>query len=231
MQLFYEPDLLESNFLSEMESKHCVKVLRKKAGDVIHVIDGKGNLIEAEVKVAHHKKCELTILDVQKEFEKRNYFLHLAIAPTKNMDRIEWCIEKAVEIGVDEISFLKCENSERSVVKLERIDRIVVSAMKQSLKAYKPKVNEIESFKTFVSTCTNMVKLIAHLEEADKKYISNFEGDDYCMLIGPEGDFSPQEIGMAIDSGFQSVSLGASRLRTETAGVTSVNEISLLHRD
>lgn len=232
MQLFYEPDVLQTQLLSEGESKHCIKVLRKKSGDVINIIDGLGNLIKAEIVDPNPKKCALKIVEVQDNFEQRSYKLHLAIAPTKNMDRIEWCVEKAVEIGIDEITFLRCDNSERTVVKLERVDRIIISAMKQSIKAFKPILNEVTPIKSFLNSCENQVKMIAHLEEGDKKYISDFKNStaDYCLLIGPEGDFSPSEINLAMEEGFKSVSLGQSRLRTETAGVTGVNEVSLLGR-
>ena len=232
MQLFYEPEILTTLQLSEAESKHCVKVLRKKSGDQINIIDGKGNLLRADIIDAHPKKCSIKIIEHHSAFEKRDYRLHLAIAPTKNMDRIEWCVEKAVEIGVDKITFLKCDNSERNVLKMDRIERIVISAMKQSMKAYKPALIELIPFQQFLKTCSDSVKMIAHLEEGEKKYISDFKNDsaEYCLLIGPEGDFSPKEIDLALAQGFKSTSLGKSRLRTETAGVTGVNEVSLLHR-
>ena len=148
------------------------------------------------------------------------------------MDRIEWCVEKAVELGVDEISFLKSANSERSVLKMERIERIVVSAMKQSMKAFMPKLNELQALNQFVKSCTQSVKLIAHLEDGEKKFISDYAkpNGDYCIMIGPEGDFSPPEIENALNQKFKSVSLGMSRLRTETAGVAVVNELNILHR-
>ncbi|MFL5753777.1 MAG: 16S rRNA (uracil(1498)-N(3))-methyltransferase [Bacteroidia bacterium] len=234
MQLFYCKNR-EGNtaVLTEEESWHCVKVLRKKAGDVIHLIDGTGGFYQAILTDAHPKACTVEITSEESNYKKRNYHLHIAIAPTKNMDRIEWFAEKAVEIGVDEISFLLCKASERKVVKTERILRVVESAVKQSIQAYLPRVNELMPFKKFIEEQKNNKagKLIAHCMEDNavplKKLIS--PGENVLCLIGPEGDFSRDEAELAFQHQYQGLSLGANRLRTETAGLYVCNALAFLN--
>lgn len=221
MQLFYCPDISSTPILPIDEARHCIKVLRKKTGDEIDIIDGKGNLYQAELLNDNFKKCEVKITNTISEFGKRDKYLHIAIAPTKNLDRIEWFVEKAVEIGVDKISFILTSNSERRNLKLDRIEKKAISAMKQSIKATLPILNELTTLKEFVSNCTNNQRFIAHLEN-EPKSLTEFElKNNICMLIGPEGGFSEEEIDIAKEYNFTPTLLGKSRLRTETAGIVS----------
>ncbi|MDR1544117.1 MAG: 16S rRNA (uracil(1498)-N(3))-methyltransferase [Prevotellaceae bacterium] len=232
MTIFLSPDILETKTLSPEESFHCAKVLRMRQGEEVQIIDGKGTLFNAKIAVSNSKKTLVEIISAIENFEKRDYFLHIAIAPTKNIDRFEWFIEKAVEIGVDCITPLNCRFSERKVVKMERLEKIVVSAAKQSLKAFLPKINPITDFADFIVQTTENQRFIAHCYPTPK-----FPLFEICIpkkgalvMIGAEGDFSEQEIQTAENQGFKSVSLGAGRLRTETAGVVAVNTISILNR-
>jgi 16S rRNA (uracil1498-N3)-methyltransferase len=232
MHCFYEPDLSgDSVLLSEEESKHAVRVLRLSAGDQVELLDGKGTRAVAEVSDDHPKRCVLTIISRSSEPTGRNFRLHIAVAPTKNTDRIEWCVEKATEIGIDEITFLECEHSERNTVKIERIEKVAISAMKQSQQSHLPKINELTSFRDFISTCNADIKLIAHCVDSERKDLRDFSftNKTVAILVGPEGDFSNDEINLALQSGFQPVIFGKTRLRTETAAVyavTLVNGIS-----
>ncbi len=216
--------------LTSEESWHCAKVLRKKAGDAIQLIDGKGNFYEAVLELVSDKKCTANITSGPVLQAKRNYYLHLAIAPTKQIDRIEWMIEKAVEIGIDEISFINCKNSERTVIKAERIHKIVESAVKQSLQAYLPKVNELTSFKEIINASKEDQKLIAHCYDSEKENLKqiNFKNKSTLILIGPEGDFSKEEVDIALSNKFKAVSFGNNRLRTETAGLYVCQAASIL---
>lgn len=222
MLLFYQSNIEKTPILSEEDSRHCVKVLRKNIKDKIHVVDGLGGLFECEITKAHEKKCEVRILSTKREFEKRSHYLHIAIAPTKNADRIEYFVEKCVEIGVDEITLIQTKHSERKNQKTERLEKIAISAMKQSLKAYLPKVNELMDFDKFIKTANFEAKFVAHLSEnakplKDVVIIKN----EILLMIGPEGDFAQDEILLAQKFDFQLVTLGNSRLRTETAGVVA----------
>ena len=222
MLLFYQSNIEKTPILSEEDSRHCVKVLRKNIKDKIHVVDGLGGLFECEITKAHEKKCEVRILSTKREFEKRSHYLHIAIAPTKNADRIEYFVEKCVEIGVDEITLIQTKYSERKNQKTERLEKIAISAMKQSLKAYLPKVNELMDFDKFIKTANFEAKFVAHLSEnakplKDVVIIKN----EILLMIGPEGDFAQDEILLAQKFDFQLVTLGNSRLRTETAGVVA----------
>ena len=207
--------------LNEDESLHCVKVLRHKVGDAIQVIDGKGTRAVGTIQAAHAKQCAVLLTQKETVIKNRNYYLHIAIAPTKNMERIEWFVEKAVEIGVDEISLIKCKNSERTVVKDERILKMAESAVKQSQQAYIPKLNALVEFKEFIKTNTSDIKLVAHCEKEAKENIKKYivENKSYTVLIGPEGDFNKDEIALALTTGYLPVALGQNRLRTETAGI------------
>jgi 16S rRNA (uracil1498-N3)-methyltransferase len=202
------------------ESWHCAKVLRKRTGDDIRIIDGKGSFYSAVLTVVSEKKCEARITSGPEIQAKRNYHLHLAIAPTKQVDRMEWMIEKAVEIGIDEITFIHAKNSERTVIKTDRIMKVVESAIKQSLQARIPKVNEITGFKEVICVASEQ-KLIAWCGDGRKTEIWKFPfaGKNTLVLIGPEGDFTQAEADAAIEKGFVPVSLGETRLRTETAGL------------
>jgi 16S rRNA (uracil1498-N3)-methyltransferase len=218
-----------SGLLTPDESWHCAKVLRKKAGDAVRLIDGLGNFYEGLLETVSEKQCRVKLTAGPLPQAKRNYALHLAIAPTKQIDRIEWMIEKAVEIGIDEISFLQCKNSERTVIKPERISKIVESAVKQSLQAFLPKVNGLVPFKEIMRTGPDQ-KLIAHCFEMEKLPVKtiSFKSQSSLVLIGPEGDFTQEEVSLALASGFKSLSLGENRLRSETAGLYVCQAASLL---
>lgn len=215
--------------LTPDESWHCAKVLRFKTNDQVDLIDGKGAFYKGVLTQVHEKKCVASITEGPVKQQKHPYYLHLAIAPTKQIDRIEWMIEKAVEIGIDEISFLKCKNSERVNMKIERIQKIVESAVKQSKQAFIPKVNDVIDLNKILLNDAKH-KLVAHCEEESKiqlKYLK-VENSSYLILVGPEGDFSPTEISDAKKAGFIPLSLGDTRLRTETAGLYVVQAFSIL---
>jgi len=231
MHLFYIPGIQSDKIqLSEEESKHALRVLRLAAGDTVGLLDGIGGFHEAIIVEAHAKKCLLHITAQKHNWGQRPYKIKIAVAPTKNLDRMEWFVEKATEIGIDEISFLLCERSERKVINLDRLDKIVVSAMKQSVKAYKPILHEIISFKEYLQQTTGTDTYIAHLEEHSQLPLHQIiPTASCCVLIGPEGDFSPQEIQMAYTAGIKPVTLGSSRLRTETAALAACHTLNLLH--
>ena len=225
MLLFYAPDITPPLYtLTEEESGHCVRVLRLREGDRLHITDGRGTLYEAEVVDPHPKRCTIRIVEEHPEWEKRPYQLTVAVAPTKNIDRIEWFVEKATESGIDHIIPTLCDHSERKVVKRERLDKIAISAMKQSLKAYLPQIDELTPLRQVLTMPFEGTKLIAHCEEdAERVFIGErlVAGDKVLILIGPEGDFSPEEIVLARENGFVEVSLGGCRLRTETAALAA----------
>lgn len=237
MHLFYTPDINSDLYtLSEEESKHAVRVLRLKLGDKIELIDGHGGFYDAEIIDDNQKRCSVKIIGTKKEWEKRNVFLHIAIAPTKNNDRTEWFVEKAVETGIDEVSLIDCDNSERTVMKVERLQKVAISAMKQSLKAYLPKLNEIKVFKKFIEETNSFKgeKFIAHcnyrgtLPHLKSAYTPK---TNTLILIGPEGDFTMDEVNHALQNGFKEISLGSSRLRTETAALYACTTINILNHD
>jgi len=228
MQLFFTENPESEIVLSKEESKHATKVLRKKEGDILNFTDGKGGFYKAEITVADTKKCRLQIISSEQKPKQHNYHLHIAIAPTKNMDRYEWFLEKATEIGIDEITPIICEHSERKVTKTERCNRILLSAMKQSLKFHLPKLNEAMPLKEFLKQDFEGNKYIAHCEDGEKTELRKEEkANKTTVLIGPEGDFSASEIEMALQNQFKAVNLGTSRLRTETAGLVAVHTINL----
>ena len=216
--------------LDPEESWHCSRVLRKRAGEQVRLIDGLGNFYDARLDLISDKACEAAVIKGPTLSEQRGYRLHLAIAPTKQIDRIEWLVEKAVEIGVDEISFVICERSERTAIKTDRIEKIVLSAVKQSLQAFIPKVNEAVKLKDFINNAGEEYRYIAWCGEGEKQDIrdTKFQGRKSVVLIGPEGDFSPAEVDAAHAKGFINLSLGINRLRTETAGLAVVHAASLL---
>ena len=228
MQLFYLENPKDEIILSAEESKHATKVLRKKEGDILNFTDGKGDFYKAEITVADSRKCRLKVVSTEQKEKQHNYHLHIAIAPTKNMDRFEWFLEKATEIGIDEITPIICSHSERKVIKTERCNRILLSAMKQSLKFYLPKLNEAISFNDFLKQDYEGSKYIAHCEDGEKKELKiENKTDKYLILIGPEGDFSQKEIDLALQNKFKAVSLGRSRLRTETAGIVATHTVNI----
>jgi len=230
MQFFYTPDISDNTYtFSKEESRHCIKVLRKKVGDGIHLVDGKGNLYHTTLIDDDPKGCTVEVKQKEVDFNKRNYRIHMVVSPTKNNDRFEWFLEKVTELGVDEITPIICQNSERKVIKAERLNKILVAAMKQSLKAYLPQLNEAVSWKEFIEKKFNTERFIAHCGEGSKTPLKQWlkPQQDVMILIGPEGDFSDTEVIEAMSSGFVPVSLGKSRLRTETAAVAACHTINL----
>jgi 16S rRNA (uracil1498-N3)-methyltransferase len=225
MQIFYAPDITGDNYtLDEKESKHCIRVLRMTTGSPIRLIDGKGNLYEAVIVNPDPKRCLLSVTGFIRDFEKRNYRLHIAISPLKNYERFEWFIEKSVELGVDEITPLICDNTEKPGIKRERVNNLIISAMKQSLKPTLTVLNEPVPIADFVKSHHEGRRMIAHCNnESARSRIGDVcrKGDDAILLIGPEGDFSLNEIKEAVDAGFEPVHLGKSRLRSETAGIAA----------
>lgn len=235
MQLFYAPDLdfqQGTYTFDQEESKHCVRVLRLISGSPLCLTDGRGTMVWAQVEDASPKRCRVRLCERAGEFEKRGYELWMGVAPTKNMDRLEWFVEKATEIGVDRITPLLTDHSERKVVKSDRLTKVATSAMKQSLKAYHPHIDELTPFKEWVSQPFDGVRLIAHCEKDQPRRLLKEllrPGERVMVLIGPEGDFSPEEITFAREHGFVDLSLGRSRLRTETAAVVAVHSVSFIN--
>ncbi|UBM59286.1 16S rRNA (uracil(1498)-N(3))-methyltransferase [Marinilongibacter aquaticus] len=227
MQLFYAKDFEQTLQLDEIDSKHCIRVLRKKLGDEIWVTDGVGKLFQCQISEANPKRTGLRILETEVHQEPRRR-VHLAIAPTKNIDRMTYLVEKATEIGVSEISFFISENSERKSIKLDRLERVAVSAMKQSLKTYLPIFQVFDSLEACVQTLSVEQKFIAHLHEKALPLAQQNLESSVLVLVGPEGDFTENEVNMALGEGFQMVSLGESRLRTETAALVSITLMNLL---
>ncbi len=223
MHTFYCPDAVLGGqvFLSEQEAAHCAKVLRLRQGERIEIIDGKGNKFIAEITLATKNVCSAKIIELQKNVFLRRYFNHIAVAPTKNVDRFEWMVEKAVEFGVDRITPLLCDHSERKVLKTDRLEKIIVSAVKQSGSVVMPVIDQLICFDDFLKSELPQFKFIAHCEDTQKQFINKvcIPECQSVVLIGPEGDFSPREIASALEVGFTPISLGNSRLRTETAGV------------
>lgn len=231
MHVFYTPDILTKAELPEEEAQHCTRVLRLNTGDEIALTDGKGHFYKAEITTATNKRCLVAIKETIFQEPLWPCHLHIAMAPTKNMDRTEWFAEKATEIGFDELTFLNCRFSERKVIKADRIEKILVSAIKQSLKARLPLQNEMMSFDKFVSQDFKGQKFIAHCYEGEKPLLKDVlrKGEDALVLIGPEGDFSEEEVAKAIQQGFIPISLGKSRLRTETAALVACHTMNLIN--
>lgn len=229
MHVFYTPDISTRLELPEEEAAHCLRVLRLRPGDEVCLTDGKGAFYRAAIDTVAGKRCTVRLLETKPQEQGWQGYLHIALAPTKNIDRTEWFAEKATEIGVNELSFLNCRFSERRVLKLDRIERIVVSAMKQSLKASMPLLDEMADFGRFVRRDFEGQKFIAHCHEGEKPLLRDMvrPGERALVLIGPEGDFSPEEVEEAVGRGFQPVSLGRSRLRTETAALVALHTLHL----
>ena len=221
MYLFYAPDIENECILPEEESLHCVRVLRKAVGDELKITDGKGFFYDAHITVAHPKHCEVAIDRKEKWAKGWNGTFHLAIAPTKNMERMEWMAEKITELGVDTITPLLCRYSERKELKTARLDKILISAMKQSQKALLPRLHPLTPFSVFMEQPFEGERLIAHCYPGVKKTLKQAytQGKEVVVLIGPEGDFSEEEVALATEKGFVPVTLGDSRLRTETAAL------------
>lgn len=234
--MYFSPTILSTLTLPEEESQHCVQVLRAKAGDRVQITDGVGTIYEAEITNPHRKHCEVRILSESHPAPLHEGRVHLAVAPTKNIDRIEWLIEKCTEMGVDELTLLLCQHSERKTVNEERLQKIIVSAAKQSLKATFPVFHGLKPLSEVLHGATETDRLIAHCADGYEANPHKFalqnritRGHSVLILIGPEGDFSDKEIAEALSLGYQPVSLGKARLRTETAGMVACHTALLLN--
>lgn len=233
MNIFYSPNINTTPFLPEEESLHCIKVLRLNKGDMIHIIDGVGGYFIAKIVEPHPKKTKVEIISVLDDFNNKNYKLHMAVAPTKNIDRFEWFLEKATEIGIYQITPVVCRYSERKVVKQDRLEKIIISASKQSIKPTMPIINPIIPFHEFITkfATTSEQKFIANCYDIPKIPLlkSCKKAKDVIVMIGPEGDFSMEEVNFALQNDFKSVSLGNSRLRTETAAIVACHTVSIIN--
>lgn len=234
MQLFYAPDITPPLYtLNEEESKHCIRVLRLGLGDRLHLTDGVGNMYECRIVEAHQHHCAVEVVETITEFEKLPYELTIAVAPTKNIDRYEWFLEKATEVGVSRIIPIECDHSERRIIKHEREERVITSAVKQSLKAYHPTLEEMTPVKEVIARPFEGRKFIAHCDNncSERSYLPSIikKTEKSLILIGPEGDFSPEEIKFALENGFEPISLGNQRLRTETAAVAATIMVATIN--
>lgn len=230
MNLFYQPQIPNGvHALDDEESRHCIKVLRKQVGDIIRITDGQGSFYSATITSTANYQCNFRI-DAREQVPGKPWNIHIAISPTKNADRIEWFVEKAVEFGVDEITLLNCAHTERSHIKTDRLLKVAVSAMKQSLKATLPCINPLSDFNAVVNQPSSISKFIAFVDHENKVHLKDATvNNSYLVLIGPEGDFSQEELGLAVQRGFQKVSLGNSRLRTETAALAACHILNLIN--
>ncbi len=235
MELFFSNNIKNDIiFLDNVESRHCIKVLRKTIGDEVNIVDGFGSFYKGIICIDDIKECQIKVLSKIEDYDRKNNYIHIAISPIKNNNRIEWFVEKAVEIGVDEISFIDCERTLRHNIKMERILKTAISAMKQTLKASLPMINDICDFDHFINHNKNSNKFICHLEDDLKSNIFEFEeqiisNSNSCILIGPEGDFTIDEINKTKALGFKSITLGRSRLRTETAGIIACHFLNIIN--
>lgn len=235
LYLFYTPEIQPQHeffALNEEESKHAIRVLRMVSGDQVHLVDGKGGWYAAVITDAHPKRTVMKITEVRLDVGKRPYHLHMAVAPTKHIERLEWFLEKVTEVGIDEVTPLICERSERREVKIERLNKVMVAAMKQSLKARLPRLNEPAKYTDFLANPFPGKRFIAHCADGDKAYLNRLlgAGENALIMIGPEGDFSGGEIAAALQVGFVPLSLGTARLRTETAALAACLEASVINR-
>jgi 16S rRNA (uracil1498-N3)-methyltransferase len=234
MNLFFAPDIKEGFYqLTEEESKHIVRVLRMNSGDSIFLTDGLGTMVEASIVDPDSKKCIVKTLKTIREYQKRPFHLHIAIAPTKNIDRFEWFLEKSTEIGIDVITPLICNHSERTKVKTDRLQKVIIAAMKQSLKAYLPTLEEPADFTCFLQRPFDGQKFIAYCAQNVPAELKNIysKSAKTLILIGPEGDFSHEEVELAKKQGFIPISLGKSRLRTETAGIVACHTVNMMNSE
>lgn len=235
MHIFYTPDIhsqTSEHTLPEDESKHCIRVMRLQAADRIMLVDGRGGRYVAEIVDPHPKHTLLHIESFVDEGRRNDYRVHLAVAPTKNIERYEWFLEKATEIGIDEITPIICDHSERKVIKAERLNKVLMAAMKQSKQSILPQLHRAKTFNDFLETDRGCKGFIGHCEDGEKNYLNEKLNvkENAVILIGPEGDFSKEEIDRALDVGYQPISLGATRLRTETAGVVACLEAAIINR-
>lgn len=230
---FYAPDILTSATLPESDSQHAVRVLRMQAGDSVEVVDGRGNLYRCRLAVAHAKRAQLEIVETVQLPKVWPNRITVAVAPTKHNDRMEWLVEKLVEVGVDRIVPLRCDRSERKEIKTERLEKIAVSAMKQSLKAALPQIDDMMPIKEFIRSVDDTQRFVAYCDDRVERrlFAKNYRpGADVTLLIGPEGDFSPSEIELALDCGFVAVTLGDNRLRTETAALVACDTCHIINQ-
>lgn len=235
MQLFYNPNIdkdTQQITFDKIESRHIVKVLRKKEGDTVYITNGKGLLFISKINIASDKKCLATIFSSEEKRISRNYRLHVAIAPTKNNERLEWFLEKATEIGIDEITPIITQNSERKVIKKERLEKIILAAMKQSLKFHLPVLNEPMSFNKFLNRRLDKNIYIAHCHDGEKKSMKDVvePAEPLTILIGPEGDFSQEEVSQSLNANCIPITLGEARLRTETAALVAVQNVAFINQ-
>ena len=234
MNLFYVRHI-EGNIvqLGEEEARHCVNVLRHRVGDQIDLVDGKGGYYHTVILETGKKKCVVEVKEETQNYQQKPYWLHVGIAPTKNIARMEWFLEKATEIGIDSITPLLCKHSERKQLRMDRLEKVLVAAMKQSAQAYLPRLNPVSTFKEFMAQNEPEVqqRYIAHCQEGVKALINNNyqPKESVSILIGPEGDFSKKEIALAEQNNYQSITLGPHRMRTETAGIVACHTISFLN--
>ena len=234
MEFFFSENI-DNNIitLDSMEFRHCIKVMRNNIGDFINIVDGKGTLYGVEIMLIDKGTCQVEIKNIIQNYCEKKYYIHIGISPIKNHDRLEWFVEKSIEIGVDEISFINCFRTLRKKVKINRLYKTAISALKQTLKAKLPIINEPIDIKDFVKGCNNRNNFICHLEKEKRQSLFSFKNDilknsNTCILIGPEGDFTLDEIHLCENSGFHPISLGDSRLRTETAGIVSCNLLNMI---
>ncbi len=233
MHIFYSPGIsADYTFLDESESRHCINVLRLSKKDTIQIIDGKGGLYFAEITDPNPRRCGFRVIESVKDYGKRNYTLHVAIAPTKNINRFEWFLEKATEVGIDEITPLQCQRSERKILKMERLEKVILSAMKQAGRAFRPTLHHITPVDKFLNSDFTGKRFIAHCAGEKKLVLKDryLPGENALIMIGPEGDFSPEEIEAAKGKKMQEISLGPGRLRTETAGLIACFTINFLNQ-
>lgn len=235
MQLFYNAEITIATseiIFDKTESRHIVRVLRKKEEDLLHITNGKGILFTVQIIIASDKKCAAVVLKFEEKPKHWDYYLHIAIAPTKNNDRLEWFLEKATEIGIDEITPIICQNSERKIVKTERLEKIILTAAKQSLKYQLPKLNPPTRFLDFIASPFDGKVCMAHCEEQEKKDLKTYvqPKEKMTILIGPEGDFSSEEIKKGLEKNITPITLGASRLRTETAALVAVHSVAFVNQ-
>lgn len=234
MHLFYTPDIVHDGFfqLNEEESKHAIRVLRLRLNDEVWLTNGKGDLFQAQVLEDHPKRCKLQIINHIAEYNKRNYHVHMAVAPTKNNARFEWFLEKATEIGIDEITPILCDHSERNNVNIDRFNKVITAALKQSLKAYHPQLNPMQKFSDVLTTNTRGKMLLAYCKASSDDRIETVinPGDDLLIFIGPEGGFSDNEIEKAREQQVSLVSISGSRLRTETAALVACHSIAFINK-
>ena len=235
MDFFFSNNIINGKIILDAdEARHCMKVMRHKAGDLIKTVDGLGNLYSGNLVSFDKNSCTIQINDKTENYKKRNQYIHIGISPIKNQDRLEWFIEKSVEIGIDEITLIDCDRTLRKKIKIDRLNKIAITAMKQSLKAYIPKINDVITVNDFIMCNQNSSKFICHLDNDDRRDVFYYKDDikkykNVSVLIGPEGDFSASEIELAVDNSFLCVTLGNSRLRTETAGILACHLFNLIN--